>query len=385
MANNALQIELNTATTVAAGANVLFDTIVYSSGTISYNPATGVITFNEAGRYVLDWWLATQSSQSTNGTSFALSSSQGDFLEGNSPINTGEVYGIGIVDVIAAPVTVSLVNISTATVFFSLIVPLKGTLVIVQDDIGPTGPTGATGPTGPTGAAGLTGPTGDTGPTGPTGDTGPTGPTGPTGDTGPIGPTGDTGPIGPTGDTGPIGPTGDTGPTGPTGDTGPTGPTGDTGPAGPTGIAGLAGATGPTGPTGTSVTSDSMSAANTTSTVIAVVLGGTNVPLPDNQNLNTFTVDGTNTVFTVPATGEYLISYAVATTAALLVSSRITQNGAPIAASVITPTVAASSLESTFIVPLTAGDTLSLQLFGLLGAATLLGGASTYMTLVRVI
>ena len=328
MANNALQIELNTATTVAAGANVLFDTIVYSSGTISYNPATGVITFNEAGRYVLDWWLATQSSQSTNGTSFALSSSQGDFLEGNSPINTGEVYGIGIVDVIAAPVTVSLVNISTATVFFSLIVPLKGTLVIVQDDIGPTGPTGATGPTGPTGAAGLTGPTGDTGPTG---------------------------------------------------------PTGDTGPAGPTGIAGLAGATGPTGPTGTSVTSDSMSAANTTSTVIAVVLGGTNVPLPDNQNLNTFTVDGTNTVFTVPATGEYLISYAVATTAALLVSSRITQNGAPIAASVITPTVAASSLESTFIVPLTAGDTLSLQLFGLLGAATLLGGASTYMTLVRVI
>ena len=247
---------------------------------------------------MLDWWLATQSSQSTNGTSFALSSSQGDFLEGNSPINTGAVYGIGIVDVTVAPVTVSLVNISTATVFFSLIVPLKGTLVVVQADIDPTGPTGDTGPTG---------------------------------------------------------------------------------------IAGLAGATGPTGPTGVSVTSDSMSAANTTSAVIAVVLGGTNVPLPDNQNLNTFTVDGTNTVFTVPATGEYLISYAVATTAALLVSSQITQNGTPITASIITPTVAASNLESTFIVPLTAGDTLSLQLFGLLGAATLLGGASTYMTHVRVI
>ncbi|MFW6677013.1 hypothetical protein ACOAOT_05060 [Lacrimispora sp. AGF001] len=190
MANNALQIELNVATTVAAGANVLFDTIVYSSGTISYNPATGVITFNEAGRYVLDWWLATQSSQTSNGTSFALSSSQGDFLEGNSPINTGEVYGIGIVDVTVAPVTVSLVNISTATVFFSLIVPLKGTLVVVQDDIGPTGPTGPTGdtgPTGPTGAAGLTGPTGATGPTGDTGPTGAAGPTGPTGDTGPNG------------------------------------------------------------------------------------------------------------------------------------------------------------------------------------------------------
>ena len=128
-----------------------------------------------------------------------------------------------------------------------------------------------------------------------------------------------------------------------------------------------------------------MSAANTTSAVIAVVLGGTSIPLPDNQNLNTFTVDGTNTLFTVPTTGEYLISYAVSLTAALLVSSQVLQSGTPITASIVTPTVAADVLFTSFIVPLTAGDTLTLQLFGLLGAATLLGGASTYMTVVRVI
>ena len=307
MANNALQIELNTATTVASGANVLFDTTVYSSGTITYNAVTGVVTFLEAGRYVIDWWLATQASQSTNGTAFALSSSQGDFIEGNSPINTGEVFGVGIIDVITAPVTMSLVNISTATVFFSPIVPLKGTLVIVQDDIGPTGPTGATGPSGDTGPTGLTGATG---------------------------------------------------------------PTGDTG---------------PTGPVAAAVTSDSMSASNSTAAVIAVVLGGTDIPLPDNQNLNTFTVDGTNTVFTAPTTGEYLIDYGIATTAALLVSSRIVQNGTPVAASVITPTIAVSSLETAFIIPVSAGDTLTLQLFGLLGAVTLQGGVSTYLTIVRVI
>lgn len=149
MANSALQIELNTATTVASGANVLFDSIVYQAGGIIYNPATGVITFTEAGRFVIDWWLATQSSQSTNGASFALSSSQGDFLEGNSPIKTGEVFGIGIVEVTAPPVTLSLVNISTAEVFFSQIVPLRGSLVIVEDDI-TGGETGATGPTGAT-------------------------------------------------------------------------------------------------------------------------------------------------------------------------------------------------------------------------------------------
>jgi hypothetical protein len=128
-----------------------------------------------------------------------------------------------------------------------------------------------------------------------------------------------------------------------------------------------------------------MSTANTTAAVIAVVLGGTDVPLPDNQNLNTFTVDGTDTEFTVPTTGEYLISYGLATTAALLVSSQVLQNGAPITASIVTPTVAADNLSTSFIVPLTAGDTLTLQLFGLLGAATLLGGASTYMTVIRVI
>ncbi len=263
MSNIALQIERTIAGSVAVGSNVVFDSIVYSDGNITYNSGTGVITFNESGRYVINWWVATQSSLSTNGIVFALSSSQGDFLEGNSPIKTDEVTGVSIIDVAAAPVTVSLVNASTSAVSYATMVPLKATLVIVEDDFvgptgeaGPTGPTGDTGPAGPTGSTGGTGPTGPTGPTGSTGDTGPIGPTGdtgpigPTGDTGPIGPTGDTGPVGPTGDTGPIGPTGDTGPIGPTGDTGPIGPTGDTGPIGPTGDTGPIGPTGDTGPIG---------------------------------------------------------------------------------------------------------------------------------------
>lgn len=145
MANSALQIELNTATTVNSGANVLFDNVIYSAGGILYSPVTGVVTFSETGRYVIDWWLATQSSQGINGTSFALSSSNGAFLEGNSPIKTGEVFGIGIVEVTTAPVTLSLVNNSNAMVFFPEHVSLKGTLVIVEDDLNTgAGPTGAT-------------------------------------------------------------------------------------------------------------------------------------------------------------------------------------------------------------------------------------------------
>ncbi|WP_330389787.1 hypothetical protein, partial [Cellulosilyticum sp. I15G10I2] len=65
MSNIALQVERLAAGTVVSGGNVIFDTTVYSAGNISYNALTGVITFNEAGRYVLDWWVATQSVQTS--------------------------------------------------------------------------------------------------------------------------------------------------------------------------------------------------------------------------------------------------------------------------------------------------------------------------------
>ena len=193
MSNSSLQIDLNLAATVAAGTNVLFDTVVYSSGSIIYNSDTGEVTFSEAGRYVINWWVATQTSQSINGTAFALISSQGDNIGGDPLIKTGEVFGIGIVDVTTAPVTLALVNVSTTTIYFSLYAQLKGVLVIVEDDISQVGPTGPIGPAGPTGPIGPAGPTGPIGPAGPTGPIGPAGPTGPIGL---IGPTGDTGPSG---------------------------------------------------------------------------------------------------------------------------------------------------------------------------------------------
>jgi len=267
MSNIALQIMRTASGIVVVGGNVIFDSIDFTSGNISYNPVTGVITFNEVGRYIIDWWVATQATNSAIGVVFSLTSSQSYVIKGDSPIKTGEVSGIGIIDVASAPMTLSLVNSSAGNVSYSTIVPIKASLIIEQNDnnigpTGPTGPTGDTGATGPTGPTGLTGNTGATGPTGPTGltgntgATGPTGPTGPTGNTGATGPTGPTGPTGDTGATGPTGPTGltgdtgATGPTGPTGITGDTGATGATGPTGPTGNTGTAGATGPTGPTG---------------------------------------------------------------------------------------------------------------------------------------
>ncbi|RXK31382.1 hypothetical protein A6g_03505 [Bacillus velezensis] len=216
-------------------------------------------------------------------------------------------------------------------------------------------------------AAGITGATGVTGPTG---FTGATGGTGPTGITGAIGETG------PTGITGATGVTGPTGITGATGGTGPTGITGATGVTGPTGITGATGGTGPTGITGTSLTATSGYASNTGGGVVAVIVGGTTISLPNEQNLSAdITVNAANTVFTVAPAGRYYISYHINLTAGLLVSSRILINGTPPASSIIAPVASLANFNNSFIVTLPAGSTIQLQLFGLLGAATLLGGS----------
>ena len=218
MANMNLQLELLSGTMIAPNNNVLFDAVVFSEGNITYNAGTGVITINEPGRYLVNWWVATQSSQSAIGAVFALISSQGDDLVGNSPNKTGEVVGAGIIAVDTAPITLSLVNNSLSNFFYSTAVPVKAGLTLINyiaDEVGPTGPTGptgadgATGPSGPTGADGATGPTGATGADGATGPSGPTGADGVTGPTGPTGADGATGPTGPTGSTGTFDP-GDT-------------------------------------------------------------------------------------------------------------------------------------------------------------------------------
>ncbi|MFT7819974.1 BclA C-terminal domain-containing protein [Bacillus siamensis] len=179
---------------------------------------------------------------------------------------------------------------------------------------------------------------------------------------------------------GPTGPTGITGVTGATGAIGPpggTGTTGATGAAGPTGPTGITGATGAAGVTGTSLTATSGFASNTGGGVVAVVISGTAISLPNDQNLSAdITANAANTVFTVAPAGRYYISYQINLAAGLLVSSRVLINGTPPASSIIAPAVSLANFNNSFIVNLSAGSTIQLQLFGLLGAVTLLGGSA---------
>ncbi|WP_338148737.1 BclA C-terminal domain-containing protein [Brevibacillus laterosporus] len=202
---------------------------------------------------------------------------------------------------------------------------------------GETGATGATGSTGETGATGATGPTGETGATGATGSTGETGATGTTGSTGETGATGEKGPtnlgiFSPTGPTGATGATGPTGETGATGETGPTGETGATGATGAIGIIGPMGQTGETGPTGArgpNLNINTMTATLTPPTspfVIVVPPEGINLPLPDTQRLNSFTVEDENRVFIVPEDGRYILRYNITTFGSFTLITRLVRN-----------------------------------------------------------
>lgn len=180
---------------------------------------------------------------------------------------------------------------------------------------------------------------------------------------------------------GPIGPQGIQGPQG---EQGQIGATGATGPTGATGATGEIGPQGYLGPPGETATQSNMYADNTSGSVIMINILGTELPLSDNQCFSNFTKNGDNTSFTVSESGRYFISYQINLTTALLLNSCITKNTSKLASSVLAPSTARDRFNHSFIVDLDAGDTLSLQLFGMVGSAVLTSnGSGASITAIR--
>ena len=130
MSNIALQVERSDAGSIEPMENVIFEEATLSVGNISYNSTSGAIMLFEAGQYIISWWVASQASLSTNGTVFGLFSSQGDVIESASSVKTGEVSGIGVINVMNEPVTFWLRNTSTGTFYYAPAVPRKASLVV---------------------------------------------------------------------------------------------------------------------------------------------------------------------------------------------------------------------------------------------------------------
>ena len=192
---------------------------------------------------------------------------------------------------------------------------------------------------------------------------------------------------GPQGPTGITGATGAAGTQGPAGTTGATGATGAQGPAGAAGVTGPTGATGPagaTGPPGTSQISGAMSALNTSASTLSVTTDVTDIPLPVQPYMDGFTADAANTEFAVAQTGTYLISYDIKMTSGLPMSSKITLNGTPITNSINTSSTSSNEYSVTFMQPLTAGDILALQLYGVNGPVSLQAGTGASLNIVKI-
>ena len=195
---------------------------------------------------------------------------------------------------------------------------------------------------------------------------------------------GATGPQGPTGITGAAGAAGNQGPAGTTGATEATGAQGPAGAAGVTGPTGATGPAGATGPTGTSQISGAMSALNTSASTLSVTTDGTDIPLPVQPYMDGFTADAANTEFAVAQTGTYLISYDIKMTSGLPMSSKITLNGTPITNSINTSSASSNEYSVTFMQPLTAGDILALQLYGVNGPVSLQAGTGASLNIVKI-
>ncbi|WP_257009989.1 BclA C-terminal domain-containing protein [Evansella halocellulosilytica] len=114
------------------------------------------------------------------------------------------------------------------------------------------------------------------------------------------------------------------------------------------------------------------------------MLGGTPVPLPSQQNLSPdITPNAANTVFTIGPAGRYFITFNIRLTAALLLGARLVVNGSPVPQATINAVLSTTLFSSNVILTLPANSTVSVQLFGLLGTATLQSGSGASLTMIR--
>lgn len=135
MGNIALQIECTDPGNIAPEENVIFNIISHSAGNIAYDNTTGIITFQEAGKYVINWFAVIQSSNYPNGVILAFTSPDGTGLTGNTNTKTGEVVGNGIIEITTVPASFMLKNTGSGNYYYSDVVPVKASLVITQEDL----------------------------------------------------------------------------------------------------------------------------------------------------------------------------------------------------------------------------------------------------------
>jgi hypothetical protein len=85
------------------------------------------------GVYYIDWWVSADGIE--GGTAlvptFAITTSVGDNIQASSPLITGQISGNALIAVVAAPVTLQLVNATDSTIGFGL-TPIRASLSVIN-------------------------------------------------------------------------------------------------------------------------------------------------------------------------------------------------------------------------------------------------------------
>ena len=118
---------------VDTDAALVFDTMMASEGMgtqLDYDTDTGTITFLEAGYYYIDWFVAPQFGQTTDGSNWAIQTSIGGLrIVGSSHTKVSATTGFALLNA-AANETARLVNASDGTLYLSMAVQSKSGLLV---------------------------------------------------------------------------------------------------------------------------------------------------------------------------------------------------------------------------------------------------------------
>ncbi|WP_088043736.1 hypothetical protein [Bacillus sp. EAC] len=119
--------------------------------------------------------------------------------------------------------------------------------------------------------------------------------------------------------------------------------------------------------------------------VIAVLNEGTKVTFPSFEFLGeAIIINEAKDRLTVFHPGNYYIAYSVNTTIPTKVSTAILINGRRVSATTIAPVENRTEYNNQIILPLEEGDTISLELFGIVGTVTLLAGAGASLSVFKI-
>ena len=132
-----LQRERTLTDAIPVNGNVTFDNSLSAAGSISYDDATGTITFGHKGVYYVSWFVAQQTGLAIDGSNFAIVREDGQEIIGSSHVKIAPSSGFAVINA-EVGYTINLVNKSTHDAALSQTVKANAGIAVfaVEEDDG---------------------------------------------------------------------------------------------------------------------------------------------------------------------------------------------------------------------------------------------------------